>query len=175
MQAPEPMRSPEAVPIALELEKTDIPEGFLDALPRKGIKREQLILPTSARLFITKEGGLGIEMIAHDAEAYCSEYYKPPTLNDVDPPIISMGLSKQNILRLTIGGWVLHQWMPYPSAVLVISDPLRVTDGFSLTFSSTDRNNPDYWISALAKLLQDRLGVNIEVKNQIPPEPDTPF
>jgi hypothetical protein len=174
MQAPEPTRSPEAAPIVLELEKTDIPEGFLDALPRKGIRREQLILPTSARLFITNEAGLGIEMIAH-AEKYCSEYYKPPTFNDLDPPIISMGLNRQNILRLTIGGWVLHQWMPYPSAVLVISDPLGVTEGFSLTFSSTDRNNPDYWIRALAKLLQDRLGVQIEVKNQIPPEPDMPF
>lgn len=174
MHAPELKRSPEAAPIAMELEKTDIPQGFLDALPRTGINREQLILPTSTRVFVTKEGGLGIEMIAHDAEKYCSEYYKPPTFNDVDPPIISLGINKQNILRLVVGGWVLHQWMPYPSAILVISDPLGVTEGFSLTFSSTDRNNPDYWIRALAKLLQG-LGVFIEVNNEIPPEPDTPF
>jgi hypothetical protein len=53
--------------------------------------------------------------------------------------MISMRFAKDKILRLMVGGRT--SWRP--TAVLVIADPTGVDEGFTLTFESTDSNNPD--------------------------------
>ncbi len=151
--------------VRLELEKTDIPH---DVLPR-GDKGERLILPTHARLLVRDEG-LRVEMIVRDPE---DEYW--PDFDYENPPIAFIHLPKEEILRLIVGGR-LYGRGSYPTAILVISDPGDVVDSLSLTFASTDPNNPEYWTKALAKMLRERLSVEIEAVNEPPDdEPYIPF
>jgi hypothetical protein len=144
--------------VRLELEKTDIPRHVL---PR-GEKGEHLVLPTNARLLVQHEG-LRVEMILREPD---DEYW--PDFDYENPPIVFLHLDKEEILRLIVGGR-LYGRGSHPTAILVISDPGDVVDSLTLTFASTDPNNPEYWTKALAKMLRERLGVEIEA---VVEEPD---
>jgi len=141
--------------VRLRLLGTDIPA---DALPR-GEKGEYLIIPTDARLLLRNEG-IRIEMIVVDPETSGNQFYDRPTFDDENPPIIPLDLDKGDILRLTIGGFTFRN--RHPTAVVVINDPGEIVDELRLTFASTDPNNPNYAIKALAKMLGERLGIAIE-------------
>jgi hypothetical protein len=127
------------------------------------------ILPTSARLLIA-EAGLSVEMIVHDPEEYCNQYYEPPDFDDVDPPIARLDFEKQDILCLGVGGST-PRWRP--TALLVVADPTDVGEGFTLTSESKDPNNPDWHIRKLAKHVRERLGSPIEEISL--PRGDSPF
>jgi len=152
--------------VRLEFEKTDIPHHVL---PR-GEKGEHLILPTHARLLVSNEG-LRLEMILRDPQDE-DEYW--PDFDYENPPIVFLQLPKEEIIRLIVGGR-LYGRGSRPTAILVISDPGDVVDSLTLTFGSTDPNNPEYWIKALAKMLRERLGVEIDTVTEPDDEPYTPF
>ena len=155
--------------VFLRLNKTDFPTRYLP----KGPNGERLNLPSSARLTIGDEG-IQVDVIADDDHGgYYPLNYEPPDFDDVDPPIIPMSFRKDKILRLVIGGRT--HWHS-PIALLVIADPTGVDEGFTLTFESTDSNNPDWHIKKLVKHVRERLGVNIEQVRAEPPEvEDIPF
>jgi hypothetical protein len=150
--------------IRLELEGTDIPHHVL---PR-GEKGEHLVLPTHARLTLSDEGLL-VEMILRDED---DEYW--PDFDYENPPIVFLQFPKEEILRLIVGGR-LYGRGSRPTAILVINDPGDVVDSLTLTFGSIDSNNPEYWIKALAKMLRERLGVEIETVTEPDDEPYIPF
>jgi hypothetical protein len=156
--------------VKLNLESTDIPWDFI---PTNGASR--LILPTSARLRLVGEV-LSIEMIVHDPEAWAEQYYEPPTFDDENPPIITLSLHKEEILRLVVGD---YNYRHQPIATLVITDPGEVVDSLQLTFASTDSNNPEYAIRALMKILRHCFDVTIEELQHAPEsrrdELDIPF
>jgi hypothetical protein len=141
--------------VRLELQATDIPSY---ALPR-GESGARLVMPTEARLLL-RNGALRIEMIVTDPETWGNQFYDQPTFDDENPAIIFLNLDGEDILRLTIGGYTYGN--RYPTAVLVMKDPSEVEDELSLTFASTDSNNPKYAIKALKKMLQEKLDVTIE-------------
>lgn len=152
------------VGIPLQLHETDIPHDLLCRWLRRLKKGKHLILPTSARLTVDA-AGLTVQMIVHDPDEYCNEYYVSPDFDDDNPPIASLRLEKEEILTLVIGGRV---YRGCPTAVLVIKDPLEYVKSLSLTFTSVDPNNPLYMINGLTKKLGE-LGVNIEeVSDQQP-------
>jgi len=145
--------------IKLNLEGTDIPWDFI---PTNGDLR--LMLPTPARLRLVDDV-LSIEMIVHDPEAWGDQYYEAPTFEDEDPPIITLNLHKEEILRLVVGD---YNYRHQPIATLVVTDPGEVVDSLQLTFASTDSNNPEYAIRALMKMLRHRLDVTIDELQQAP-------
>jgi hypothetical protein len=157
--------------VKLDLQSTDIPS---DALPT-GERGERLLLPTLSRLRLAGDG-LGIEMIVQDPETWGNQFYEQPSFDDENPPIITLNIYKDEILRLIVGDCT---YRGHPLAVLVISDPGEVVDSLRLTFASTDPYNADYAIKALVKMLRDRLGVTIEEIQQEPRPPqddlDIPF
>jgi hypothetical protein len=152
-----------APPVFLRLTGTDFPEP---SLPR-GNKGRRLTLPAAARLQIEAEG-IRIDLIVDDDDrgGYYDQDYEPPDFDDVDPPLITLNLRREAILRL-----VTDRRGRYTTSDLVISDPTGVVEGFTLTFESTDRNNPGYWTKLLAKLVGERLAVSIE---ELMPEPRRP-
>jgi hypothetical protein len=145
------------VGIPLQLHETDIPHELLCQWLRKSKKGKQLILPTSTRLTVD-DAGLTVQMIVHDPDEYCNEYYESPDFDDDNPPIAGMRFEKEEILSLVIGGRV---YRGSPTAVLVIKDPLEYVKSLRLTFTSLDANNPLYMINGLTKKLGE-LGVTIE-------------
>jgi hypothetical protein len=155
--------------VRLRLQDTDVPS---DALPR-GESGERLILPTSAKILLRGES-LRLEMIAHDPDGWADQYYEELTFDDENPPVIVLDLNKEDILHLTIGG---SDYNRHPTAVLAFCDPLEVVESLTLTFASTDSNNAQYAIKALAKMLRDRLGVVVEDSTHQPQQDgyDTPF
>src|ERR1051326_417130 len=140
--------------VPLRFLSTNIPTY---ALP-KGEDNEPLILPTSARLSVV-EDGLLIEVIALEPGV---NYYgnEEPDFDDPNPRIIKLPISKKRILRLVIGGHTRAN--SYPTAVLMVSDPGEIVASFSLTFASTDFNNPGYAIKVFASMLHDGLAVPVE-------------
>jgi hypothetical protein len=154
--------------VFLRLNQTDFPSRYLP----KGPNGERLMLPSSARLIIGDEG-IKVDVIAEDDHGgYYPSNYEPPDFDDVDPPIISMSFRKNVILRLVIGGRT--RW--HPTALLVIADPTGIDEGFTLTFESTDSNNPEWHIKKLVKHVRERLGVKIEqVSAGQPDVEDMPF
>jgi hypothetical protein len=140
--------------VRLQLFSTDVPS---DALPR-GQQGERLLLPTSARILV-RDDVLRIEMIAHDPDLWGDRYYVEPDFDDANPPIIVLSLNKDEILRVVVGG---RNYNHEPTAELSFRDPLEVVESLSLIFASTDRNNPDYAIKAMAKMLSQRLDIVVE-------------
>jgi len=156
--------------VKLNLESTNIPWDFI---PTNGDLR--LILPTSARLRVVDDV-LSIEMIVTDPELWGDQYYEAPSFEDENPPIITLNLHKEEILRLVVGDYnYQHQLI----ATLIITDPGEVVDSLQLTFASTDSNNPEYAIRALMKMLRHRFDVTIEELQHAPEsrrdELDIPF
>lgn len=144
--------------VFLQLYKTNFPKRYLP----KGENGESLSLPSSARLLIGDEG-IKIDVIIVLDQGYYDSDDEPRDFED-DPPLISMRFRKDKILRLEVGGRI-HS---HPTAVLFIEDPTGVDPAFTLTFASTDSNNPDWHIKKLSKDLRQRLGVETE---QVEPQP----
>ncbi len=153
--------------VFLQLNETDFPKRYLP----KGPNGERLSLPAPARLTIGNEG-IKIDVIApEDRGGYYDSDYEPPDFED-NPPLISMSFRKDKILGLIVGGRT--RW--HPTALLVIADPTGVDQGFTLTFESTDSNNPDWHIKKLTKHVREQLGVKIEQVGPSPTEAeDVPF
>lgn len=119
-----------------------------------------MLLPSSARLTIGQEG-IKVDVIAEqDNGGYYPSNDERPDFDDPNPPIISMSFRKDVILRLVIGGRTRYH--SHPTALLVIADPSGVDEGFTLTFESTDTNNPEWHIKKLMKHVREQLGVKIE-------------
>ena len=156
MQALEPRTSEDGEPLSevlLQLYKTNFPQRYLP----KGANGERLDLPASARLTIGEQG-IKIDVIIEEGRGYYGSDYEPPDFAEVDPPIITFGFHRDKILRLVVGG----RNHSHPIAILVIADPTEVDEGFTLTFASTDSNNPNWHIMKLTKHVRERLGVTIE-------------
>jgi hypothetical protein len=141
-----------ATVIPLILDATDIPQ---DLLPL-GENNETLILPTEARVAVT---GQRVEawFIARDND---SDDW--PSFTDGNAHLIPMRIEKNRIISLTIQ---TKEWNNLVKGKLALVDPVGAVAQLTLTFSSSDRNNPGYWVRVFAKLLGS-IGIAIEEEHE---------
>ena len=138
-------------PIKLLLEATTIREQAF-TLTKDG---QRLHFPSYVTLS-AKEDILNINVtLRHHLEDYWDA-------DDGQHAIETISLPCNTLLRLVIDQW----WPPdhddpWPAANLHVRDPLDLVESFSITFASTDRNNPQYWIKAFVRLAKDTLGIPV--------------
>jgi len=131
--------------IKLVLVGTTFPAQFLPA---------SLIFPTWSTVSVG-DTSVSVEVKVRDARNELQETDNP------DVPTQTLELVKANLLSITTGEkWTIGR-KTYPGATLAIRDPLGVEDSFGLTFLSLDANNPTYLLKLLAKMLSDRLGIQV--------------
>jgi len=129
--------------IKLVLAETTIPSQFLP---------QHLYIPTLAFLSI-KGGVLHVDVKIRDPESDDWELDDPTVRSK------TFDIGKDQILGIVIGGTRSRGgYNRYPRVQLVIRDPLGIVESLSLTFASTDANNPTYCIKAFAKILTDQFG-----------------